>query len=97
VAIFFTDLFDLISKFDIPIEGLHTETGPGVYEAAIRYGKVLDTADRATLFKTSVKEIGYLHNVLPTFMAKVSESLPGCSGHVHQSLWDTKGTKNLFF
>jgi glutamine synthetase len=93
---FFTDLFDLISKFDIPIEGLHTETGPGVYEAAIRYGKVLDTADRATLFKTSVKEIGYLHNVLPTFMAKVSESLPGCSGHVHQSLWDTKEQKIYF-
>ncbi len=94
---FFSDLFDLISKFDIPIEGLHTETGPGVYEAAIRYGKVLETADRATLFKTAVKEIGYLHNVLPTFMAKISENLPGCSGHVHQSLWDVKGTKNLFF
>lgn len=94
---FFSDLFDLISKFDIPIEGLHTETGPGVYEAAIRYGKVLETADRATLFKTAVKEIGYLNNVLPTFMAKINENLPGCSGHVHQSLWDVKGTKNLFF
>lgn len=93
---FFTDLFDLLTKFNVPIEGLHTETGPGVYEAAIRYGETLETADRAVLFKTSAKEIGYRHGILPTFMAKISENLPGCSGHVHQSLWDKKGSKNLF-
>jgi glutamine synthetase len=93
---FFTDLFSLLTKFNVPIEGLHTETGPGVYEAAIRYGETLETADRAVLFKTSAKEIGYRHGILPTFMAKISENLPGCSGHVHQSLWDKKGTKNLF-
>ncbi len=26
---FFNDLFELLGKFDVPIEGLHTETGPG--------------------------------------------------------------------
>jgi glutamine synthetase len=30
-------------------------------------------------------------------MAKVSEQLPGCSGHVHQSLWTADGTQNLFY
>jgi glutamine synthetase len=30
-------------------------------------------------------------------MAKFNENLPGCSGHVHQSLWDKKSTKNLFY
>jgi glutamine synthetase len=93
---FFSAIFDDLAKFDVPIEGLHTETGPGVYEAAIRYGEILQSADRATLFKTSIKEIAYRFGILPTFMAKVSENLPGCSGHVHQSLWDKKGTKNLF-
>jgi glutamine synthetase len=39
------------------------------------------------LFKAAVKEIAHRHGILPTFMAKVSETLPGCSGHVHQSLW----------
>jgi glutamine synthetase len=93
---FFSAIFDDLAKFDVPIEGLHTETGPGVYEAAIRYGEILESADRATLFKTSIKEIAYRFGILPTFMAKVSDNLPGCSGHVHQSLWDKKGTKNLF-
>lgn len=94
---FFNDLFDLLKKFDIPIEGIHTETGPGVYEAAIMYSDALEAADRAVLFKSSVKEIGFRHGVLPTFMAKFSENLPGCSGHVHQSLWSADGKKNLFF
>lgn len=29
-------------------------------------------------------------------MAKWNENLPGCSGHVHQSLWNTDRTTNLF-
>lgn len=94
---YMSDLFSLLTKFNIPIEGLHTETGPGVYEAAIHFAEPVEAADRATLFKTGVKEIAYRHNILATFMAKVSEDLPGCSGHIHQSLWDTNAKRNLFF
>lgn len=93
---FFTDLFDLLKKFDVPLEGLHTETGPGVLEAAIVHSEAVEAADRATLFKTAVKEIAYRHNIMATFMAKISEDLPGCGGHVHQSLWDKGRKKNLF-
>src|SRR5580692_10908593 len=91
---YFHALFDELKKFGVPLEGLHTETGPGVYEAAILYSDVLEAADRAVLFKAGVKEIAHRHGVLPTFMAKVSETLPGCSGHVHQSLW--RDGVNLF-
>jgi glutamine synthetase len=34
---------------------------------------------------------------MATFMAKISEDLPGCGGHVHQSLWDKSGKRNVFF
>ncbi len=94
---FFSDLFELLKKFDIPLEGLHTETGPGVLEAAIVYSDLLEAADRAVLFKTAVKEIAYRHGIMATFMAKISENLPGCGGHIHQSLWDKSGKKNLFY
>jgi len=94
---FFHDLFDSLRRFDVPLEGLHTETGPGVYEAAILYAGALEAADRAVLFKTAVKEIAHRHGILPTFMAKVNPELPGCSGHVHQSLWAADGSRNLFF
>jgi len=94
---FFTDLFEQLTKFNIPIEGLHTETGPGTYEAAIAHATALEAGDRAVLFKTSVKEIAYKHQIMATFMAKINENLPGCGGHVHQSLWDKASKKNLFY
>lgn len=94
--LYFTDLFELLKKFNVPLEGLHTETGPGTYEAAIVYSDILEAADRAVLFKTAVKEIAYKHGVMATFMAKINENLPGCGGHVHQSLWDKTSRKNLF-
>lgn len=94
---FFSDLFEELRKLDIPLEGLHTETGPGTYEAAIEYADLVTAADRATLFKTAVKEIAYRNGIMATFMAKVSETLPGCGGHVHQSLWDKAHKKNIFY
>ena len=94
---FMTNLFEQLTKFDIPIEGLHTETGPGVYEAAIAYSDILEAADRAILFKTSVREIANNQGIMATFMAKINENLPGCSGHVHQSLWDGDIKNNLFY
>lgn len=94
---FFTDLFADLNAFGVPLEGLHTETGPGVVEAAIVHTDVVTAADRATLFKTAVKEIAFKSGLMATFMAKISESLPGCGGHVHQSLWDKQGKRNLFY
>jgi glutamine synthetase len=96
---FFNALMDEMAAFKVPIEGLHTETGPGVYEAAIAFSSALEQADRAILFKTGAKEIGKRFNVMPSFMAKWSQKFPGCSGHIHQSLTnrDGDGKNNLFF
>ena len=92
---FFKALMLEMGDFGIPIEGLHTETGPGVYEAAILFSEALEQADRAILFKTGAKEIGSRFGIMPSFMAKWSAQYPGCSGHIHQSMSD--GKKNLFF
>jgi len=94
---FYYDLFNLLMQFGIPVEGLHTETGPGVYEAAILHSHVMEAADRAVLLKTAVKEIAYKHGIMASFMAKWDETLPGCGGHVHQSLWSSDKSKNLFY
>ncbi len=94
---YFSDLFELLKRFNIPLEGLHTETGPGTYEAAICHADVLEAADRAVLFKTAVKEIAYKHGIMATFMAKINENLPGCGGHIHQSLWDKDAKYNRFY
>jgi glutamine synthetase len=92
---FFAALMIEMGDFGVPIEGLHTETGPGVYEAAILFSEALEAADRAILFKTGAKEIASRFGIMPSFMAKWNQHLPGCSGHIHQSLSD--GKKNLFY
>ena len=92
---FFKALMEELAAFRVPLEGLHTETGPGVYEAAILFSGALEAADRALLFKGATKEIGARFGIMPSFMAKWHQQYPGCSGHVHQSLSD--GKNNLFF
>ena len=92
---YFNDLMDFMGDFRIPLEGLHTETGPGVYEAAISASQALEAADRAVLFKAGSKEIAKKYGFIASFMARWSEALPGCSGHVHLSLEDRYG-RNLF-
>src|SRR5688572_9596718 len=41
---YFNALIDEMARFGVPIEGLHTETGPGVYEAAIMFCEALEAA-----------------------------------------------------
>jgi glutamine synthetase len=79
-------LLQLATDMRMPIEGLHTETGPGVIEAALRYTEALEAADRAALFKTFVKVLAQRRGLMATFMAKWSQQLPGQSGHLHVSL-----------
>ena len=74
-----------------PLEGLHTETGPGVLEAALAPTDALEAADRAALFKTFTKVLFQQRDLLATFMAKWSGDYPGQSGHVHVSAVDMNG------
>jgi glutamine synthetase len=89
-------LLDGCNAFGLEVEGFHTETGPGVYETALHYDVLEPAGDRSVLFKSAVKEICARHGLTACFMAKPSARLPGCSGHVHQSLWSLDGARNLF-
>jgi glutamine synthetase len=94
-------ILDEMAAFDIALEALHTETGPGVYEVAIRYDDALRAADKAALFKTQMKSLAARHGLAVTFMAKWNHDLPGSSGHLHQSLWTigdgSKASRNVFY
>jgi glutamine synthetase len=90
------EILDTCEKMRMPIEGLHTETGPGVLEAAITVDKALEGADRAALFKTLMKILAQRRGLMATFMAKWSNNWPGQSGHIHVSLKGKDG-KSVFY
>lgn len=92
----FQEFLTQMAALEVPIEGLHTETGPGVIEAAIEHDSMLTAADRAALFKTFTKVLLQRRGLMGTFMAKWSNDFPGQSGHLHLSLEDATGS-NVFY
>ena len=84
----FLELMDWCRQMDCDIEGLHCETGPGVWEAALQSQIGIEAADRANLFKTFAKVYFQKRHMMTTFMAKWSMDYPGQSGHFHFSLCD---------
>lgn len=91
------EIMELSEGMDFPLEALHTETGPGVLEAAIAVDSAIDAADKAGLFKTFIKVWAQRNNMMATFMAKWSKDYAGQSGHIHLSLRHKEGGKSAFF
>ena len=94
---FYHQLLDMCERMDMSIESLHTETGPGVLEAAIAFDEAGASADKGFLFKTFAKVLAQQNNLMATFMAKWSHDHSGQSGHIHVSLNDRKTGKSAFF
>ena len=92
---FYEELLSLCKTMDFPLEGLHTETGPGVIEAAICYDDILKAADQGALFKTYAKVLAKKFDWMACFMAKWSLDCPGQSGHLHISLQDFEGNSSF--
>ncbi|WP_237055163.1 glutamine synthetase family protein [Microbulbifer sediminum] len=90
-------ILELGERMDFPIEGLHTETGPGVLEAAIAVDEVEAAGDKAALFKTFLKVLAQRNSLMATFMARWSGDYPGQSGHIHLSLRERDTGKSAFF
>jgi glutamine synthetase len=93
----YQQILSMSEKMDFPIEGLHTETGPGVLEAAIAVDTAEEAGDKAALFKTFMKVLAQRNNKMATFMAKWSGNYPGQSGHIHLSLRERDSGRSAFY
>ncbi|KAF5524987.1 Type-1 glutamine synthetase 2 [Colletotrichum aenigma] len=92
---YFHDIFGFNKRANCGLEGWHTESGPGVYEAALKVSPIDEMADKVSVFKLITKSLGLEHGVTPCFLAKPTQGLPGNSGHIHVSLTNLDG-KNIF-
>lgn len=85
-----------LGQSGIPIETSKGEWGCGQHEINLRYSGFLEACDRSVLFKEACKEIAIEQERSVTFMAKWDSHAAGNSMHVHISLWDASGERNLF-
>ena len=90
-------ILEMSELMDFPIESIHTETGPGVIEAALAVDDILKAADKAALFKTFTKILAERNGLMATFMARWSSNEAGQSGHLHISLADSNTGHSVFF
>lgn len=72
------------------------EDANGQFEMNWDYADALTTADRHAFFRFMVKSIAEKHGLRATFMPKPFAHLTGNGCHMHLSLWNKSGTKNLF-
>lgn len=80
----------------IEIEVQHHEVGTaGQAEIDMRFGPLLETADKVTLYKYIVKGVAWAAGKTVTFMPKPIFEDNGSGMHTHQSLWN--GDEPLFY
>jgi glutamine synthetase len=87
------DMVKALGDMGIEVEASHHEVATGQHEIDFEYGDALQTADRATTFKYTLKAVAAAHGLHATFMPKPVEGINGSGMHVHQSLGfvDKKG------
>jgi glutamine synthetase len=91
------DIVFALQGMGIIVEASHHEVAPSQHEIDFKYGKAIPTADNALTFKYVVKSIAPEHELYASFMPKPLFGVNGSGMHVHQSLFDTKTGKNIFF
>ncbi|MDN0075455.1 glutamine synthetase family protein [Crenobacter sp. SG2303] len=92
----FEDIYDYCHAQNLEVDTLIHEIGTAQMEINFLHGNPMDLADQVFLFKRTVREAAFRHNMYATFMAKPMEGEPGSAMHMHQSVIDHKTGKNIF-
>ena len=93
---YFEEIYEFCEAQKIEVDSLIHEGGAGQVEINFMHGDALDLADQVFLFKRTVRETAFRHNMYATFMAKPMATEPGSALHLHQSVIDIETGRNIF-
>jgi glutamine synthetase len=88
-------IVEALHGMDVQVEQLGKEYGPGQYEATTRYDAPLKAVDDYLTFKEVVRALARQAGWVASFMPKPYAHLPGNGLHLHLSLWDAEGQRDL--
>lgn len=92
---FCADVVTELEKMGVPVGQLGKEYGPGQYEMSVKHGTPIEAIDRYWALKSAVRDLARANGWIATFMPKIYSSWAGNSLHVHLSVWDKDGEKDL--
>jgi glutamine synthetase len=90
------DIYHFSEKQGLEIDTLIHEEGPAQLEINLRHGDPVELADQVFMFKRTIREAALKHGIYATFMAKPMQGQPGSAMHIHQSVVEIDGGKNIF-
>ncbi|MDH4553491.1 glutamine synthetase [Pseudomonas sp. BN607] len=93
---FFKEVYQCMAALGLPRDTFMHEMGVSQFEINLLHGDPLLLADQTFLFKHLLKEVALKHGLTVVCMAKPLARTPGSSMHIHQSLVEAHGGRNVF-
>lgn len=90
-----TRVMRCLQRMAIPVEQLGKEYGPSQYELTTRHASPIKAVDDYLTQKEVLRALGREAGYVVSFMPKPYAHLPGNGLHIHLSLWDGRGEKDL--
>jgi glutamine synthetase len=93
--IFVERVVDELRAMGVTVAQLGKEYGPGQYEMSVHHADPIRAVDDYFSLKDAVRDLAREQGYVATFMPKPYSHWAGCSLHVHLSLWDAAGERDL--
>lgn len=91
------EIIEALVAQGIGIEQYHTELGHGQQELSITHAPALRAADNHLIYRETVRNIAYKHDMIASFAPKPFPDQAGNGLHIHLSAWDAHAQTNLFY
>jgi glutamine synthetase len=96
-AEFMDDVVSCLEAQGITVEQYYPELGHGQQELSIRHAPAMEAVDNHLRLRETVRHVARRHGFVASLAPKPFSDQAGNGAHVHFSLWDTGGERNLFF
>jgi len=93
---FVEDMYEYADAQQLQVDTLIHENGAAQMEINFRHDDPMSLADQVFVFKRTVREAAFKHDMYATFMAKPMKNEPGSAMHIHQSVIDIDSGRNVF-
>jgi glutamine synthetase len=91
---------DILAAFeaqDMQVDQYYPELGHGQQEMPIRHASALRAADNQVFYRETVRNVAYHRDLYASLAPKPWPDQAGNGAHIHFSLWDTAGRKNVMY
>jgi glutamine synthetase len=90
-------LLDALDQQGIRLEQYYPELGPGQQEISVSHRPALAAADTQILVRETIRGVAARFGLVASLAPKPWPDQAGNGAHIHFSVWDTAGARNLFF